>query len=254
MKHRNRTAFTLIELLVVISIIGILIAILVPSLGAAMSAAKTTKCKSNLRQWGVAYLAYATENEGRLPLEGFTSIAGGAQADTNPGRWFNAMPEFIGVASYSQAYDAGPGGSSEYDVDTSVWFCPSQVKRYGNQSNNSGNNFHYAWNAVLDGSSSYGPIDPAKRHIPLARIEQPAATVIMGEPANRVPNISPESGGVERLDRDRHRGDALVFARADGSVTDHDQEDADTISAGSSTGGDIWKTAGGDLAWGSFSY
>ncbi|MFI4860538.1 MAG: type II secretion system protein [Phycisphaerales bacterium JB063] len=250
----KRDGFTLIELLVVIAIIGVLIAILLPALGAARASAKATKCKSNLRQWGTAALAYTADSETRLPLEGNTNTPGGAQADTNPGRWFNALPDYIGVASYSQAYDTGAGGDTEYDIDTSVWFCPSQVDRYGNQSNNSGNNFHYAWNAVLDGSPTYGPLDPSKRHIQLARIDVPSKTVLMGEPRNRVPNITPDTMGNERLDADRHRSGFLVFTFVDGSVSTFDQEEADTINAGSNTRGDHWKTADGDLIWGSFSY
>ncbi|HAI13071.1 MAG TPA: hypothetical protein DCM28_15295 [Phycisphaerales bacterium] len=70
MQDRQKThrAFTLIELLVVISIISLLIAILLPALGAARKSAQSVKCLANLKQVGFTLLAYAGDNHETLPV------------------------------------------------------------------------------------------------------------------------------------------------------------------------------------------
>jgi prepilin-type N-terminal cleavage/methylation domain-containing protein/prepilin-type processing-associated H-X9-DG protein len=77
-KARPRTTgFTLVELLVVIGIIALLISILLPSLSAAREQANRVKCLSNLRQIGVAFVAYAAETQGKLPASGMQGQASG---------------------------------------------------------------------------------------------------------------------------------------------------------------------------------
>ncbi|MBC8011740.1 MAG: prepilin-type N-terminal cleavage/methylation domain-containing protein [Burkholderiales bacterium] len=65
-----RRAFTLIELLTVIAIIGILAAILIPTVGKVRETARGSQCLSNQRQIAFAFGLYANDNKGLLPRSG----------------------------------------------------------------------------------------------------------------------------------------------------------------------------------------
>jgi prepilin-type N-terminal cleavage/methylation domain-containing protein len=57
----NRRGFTLIELLTVIAVIGILLAILIPTTSSARTAAKKAKTRGQFAQWGAAIEAFRQE-------------------------------------------------------------------------------------------------------------------------------------------------------------------------------------------------
>ncbi len=65
--NRDSQGFTLIEMLVVIAIIIILASLLQPGIQNALERGRLAGCMSNMRQQGVAVMAFAAENNQSLP-------------------------------------------------------------------------------------------------------------------------------------------------------------------------------------------
>jgi prepilin-type N-terminal cleavage/methylation domain-containing protein/prepilin-type processing-associated H-X9-DG protein len=133
----RKGGFTLVELLVVIFIITVLMGVLLPSLYRVRRQARAVVCQSRLREWGMAFYLYTSDNRNRFP---------GWLTGSKP--WYLLMQNYID--------------------DPKLFFCPEAATLNTNQKEGEYNVYrggtYTAWGGMLkfpDGTkqtifSSYG--------------------------------------------------------------------------------------------------
>ncbi|MCG3125688.1 MAG: hypothetical protein CHACPFDD_00513 [Phycisphaerae bacterium] len=147
-----RRGFTLIELLVVVAIIALLIALFLPSLQGARNQAKTTVCRSNLRQVAHGWHMYADENNDISVPGVFPKESGGTSNPSNwyevgnglkyRPRWIATMGKYVGLFAFEH-----PSTSDErQDYDGKVYRCPTAPEWVDERNHAYGYNYQFLGN------------------------------------------------------------------------------------------------------------
>lgn len=186
-KCARRRAFTLIELLVVIVIIGLLVGLSVPVIGNALAKARSTECQSNLRQLGVAFQTYLTDNDGWIPYQqGGPSIT-----------WHTELGQYFDI-TLGDLYD------NRDQRPLGVFACPASksVTRSGNYSD-------YGMNYMVGDHYS----DPQNK---IVRVPKPSEVILLADSVNCNRRLSPYSpnGGMDP----RHPKNSVNVLFLDGHV------------------------------------
>lgn len=131
MNRRSRNGFTLVELLVVIGIIAVLIAILLPALGAARRSANTTKCLAALREIGKGFQLYSQEYNGYWPIvrDARDQIANPGNPNIPQRRWTDMIAKYFNKGAKNGQFD-NVTDIGAVRLNSILWGCPEWVRTY----------------------------------------------------------------------------------------------------------------------------
>ena len=159
----QRCGFTLIELLIVMAIIGILMAILFPTISAVYRSAMEAQCQSHIGELAKAVAAYCQQYDGKFPFIGY----GATPLDTaSASDWL-----YVGSSVTPPTFlDEGVLVKNKIVGKTDIFFCPSDDlarKSTAKMLNGKGITSY-----VINGSITYGDTKDASGQGRVRRYEE----------------------------------------------------------------------------------
>ncbi len=117
----KKKGFTLIELVTVIAAVALLVSVILPALNNAKLATKQVICSAQMKQWALATLTYAAENDSEIPPYADTCdwTNSGHALDINT-FWYNRLSCYLTEESYGS-----------WGMDHKVRRCPMAKKNWG---------------------------------------------------------------------------------------------------------------------------
>ncbi|WP_422926358.1 DUF1559 domain-containing protein [Singulisphaera sp. PoT] len=139
----RRCGFTLIELLVVITVIGALIALLLPAVQAAREAARRVHCVNNLKQINIGLQNYESTNRSfppgaityqETPLDCTQARRGHSLftmllPELEQGPTYNAINFSFAAVGMQGSYNAGAINNTAFSTRISAYICPSDFNQ-----------------------------------------------------------------------------------------------------------------------------
>jgi prepilin-type processing-associated H-X9-DG protein/prepilin-type N-terminal cleavage/methylation domain-containing protein len=164
--NRCRSAFTLVELLTVVAIIGVLAAILIPTVGRMRSSAQATRCGTGLRQTGQAVLLFAAEHKGRAPIPNGASSNG-------EGHWHVQIAPYFGVVFSDETATADQKKTVKVGQPAGCPLAP----HYGTGADVQAIGVSYGWTAV----PIVAGMPLLQTGVYLNQVPNPGRTIMIGE-------------------------------------------------------------------------
>lgn len=215
MKRKLNKGFSLIELIVAIAVMLILAGIFIPVIRGAMTSARSAECVSNLRQIGVCFNLYVTDNNGRCPP---------LITEDRKRTWRSLLAEQY---MSSDSVSSLEGVSSDpYEL----FWCPEYNVRYEHQDHVAGRG-SYSLNWFFDNNST------GKERYASSLIGAIEPLVIDGWPRSDLSGVGGAFGGFRTLQTGRDEGsgnyhsgesfNALYLDGHVGNLTPADASEAD---------------------------